>query len=75
SVGSTTVQHSTTYQIVNFTATLTHLPWRASLYVTNLLDRQEILSSPSQPNQLGNLTNDFLVNPPREIGVRLGYNF
>jgi iron complex outermembrane receptor protein len=43
--------------------------------VTNLFDKEEILSPPSQPNQLNNLTDDYLVNPPREIGIRLGYSF
>jgi len=43
--------------------------------VTNVLDKQEILSPPTQPDQVDNLTNDYLVNPPRVIGVRLGYNF
>jgi iron complex outermembrane recepter protein len=75
SVGTTAIQHSSTYEIMNLNVILTHLPWRATLYVTNLFDKEEILSPPSQPNQLDNLTNDFLVNPPREIGLRLGYSF
>jgi outer membrane receptor protein involved in Fe transport len=75
SVGTTTIQHSSTYEIMNFNATLTHNAWRATLYVTNLFDKEEILSPPSQPNQLNNLTDDYLVNPPREIGIRLGYSF
>jgi outer membrane receptor protein involved in Fe transport len=53
---------------------LTHAPWKLTLYVTNLFDKQEILAPPSQPNEL-NLTNDFLVNPPREIGLRVSYSF
>lgn len=75
SVGTTTVQHTSSFQIVNVSATLDHDEWHATLYVTNLFDKQEILAPPSQPNELGNLTNDFLVNPPREIGVRFGYAF
>jgi iron complex outermembrane receptor protein len=75
SLGNTTVQHSSTYQIMNLSVALNHKPWRATLYVTNLFDRQEILAPPSQPNELNNLTNDYLVNPPREIGLRLGYSF
>jgi hypothetical protein len=46
-----------------------------TLYVTNVFDKQEILAPPSQPNQVDNLTNDYLVNPPREIGIRMGYFF
>jgi iron complex outermembrane receptor protein len=75
SVGTTTVQHSSTYEIMNLNVILTHKPWRATLYCTNVFDKEEILAPPSQPNQLENLTNDYLVNPPREIGVRVGYSF
>ena len=75
SVGTTTIQHSSTYEIMNFNIALSHAPWRATLYVSNVFDKEEILAPPSQPNQLDNLTNDFLVNPPREFGLRLGYTF
>jgi iron complex outermembrane receptor protein len=75
SLGLTTVQHSSTYEIMNLSATLNHKPWHATLFATNLLDKQEILAQPSQPNQVLNLTNDYLVNPPREIGIRVGYSF
>ena len=75
SVGSLTVQHSSSYMVMNLNATVTHKPWHATWYVTNLLNRQEILAPPSQPNEVGNLTNDFIVNPPRELGVRIGYSF
>jgi outer membrane receptor protein involved in Fe transport len=75
SVGTTTVQHSSSYQVVNVSATLTHDVWHVTLFATNVFDKQEILAPPSQPNELGNLTNDFLVNPPRQIGVRFGYAF
>jgi iron complex outermembrane receptor protein len=75
SVGSNTVQHSSTYEIMNLYAMLKHERWRATLFVSNLFDKQEILAPPSQPNELDNLTNDYLVNPPREIGIRLGYFF
>ncbi len=75
SVGTTTIQHSTAYEVTNLNATLHHEAWHATLYVTNLFDKEAILAQPSQPNQLDNLTNDYLVNPPREVGVRLGYSF
>ena len=75
SVGGTTIQHSSTFEIMNFNAALNHKPWRATLYVTNVFDKQEILAPPSQPNQVDNLTNDYLVNPPREVGVRVSYSF
>ncbi|MDE2138522.1 MAG: TonB-dependent receptor [Gammaproteobacteria bacterium] len=75
SVGTTTIQHSTAYEVTNLNATLHHDAWHVTLYCTNLFDKEVILAQPSQPNQLDNLTNDYLVNPPREIGVRLGYAF
>jgi iron complex outermembrane recepter protein len=75
SVGTTTIQHSTSYEVMNTSATVNHGPWSGVLYVTNLLDKQAILAQPSQPNQLEDLTNDYIVNPPREVGIRLGYNF
>jgi iron complex outermembrane receptor protein len=74
-LGNTTIQHSSSYEIMNLNAALNHEPWRATVYVTNVFDKQEILAPPSQPNQVDNLTNDYLVNPPREIGVRVGYFF
>ena len=74
-LGVTTVQKSSSYEVMNLSAALIHRPWRAALYVTNLFDRQNILVPPTQFNELGKLTNDYLVNPPREIGVRLAYTF
>jgi outer membrane receptor protein involved in Fe transport len=74
-LGVTTVQHSSIYDIVNLSVALIHKPWRASFYVTNLFDHQSILVSPTQFNELDKLTNDYVVDPPREIGVRFGYTF
>jgi hypothetical protein len=77
-LGSTTVQQSSSYEILNFTASVTHQSWRYTAYVTNLLDRQEILVPPTQPgaaNDFDALANDYVVNPPREIGLRVGYKF
>jgi len=74
-LGVTTVQHSSSYEIMNLSAALIRRPWRATLYVTNLFDRQNILVPPTQFNELGKLTNDYVVSTPREIGIRLGYTF
>jgi hypothetical protein len=74
-LGVTTVQYSGTYDMVNFNAALTHKPWRATLYITNVFDRQNILVPPTQFNELGNLTNDYVVSVPREIGLRVAYTF
>ena len=73
--GNTPVQQSSTYLVMNFSAALSHDPWRATLYVTNLADKQEILVPPYNPNAFDFLTNDYIVNQPRVIGVRLAYDF
>ena len=75
SLGVTSVQYSSSYEMVNVNATLNHKPWRTTLYVTNLLDRENILVPPTQFNELGNLTNDYIVSIPREVGVRVAYIF
>jgi iron complex outermembrane recepter protein len=75
SLGVTTVQHSSSYEMMNLSAALIHMSWRATLYVTNVFDRQNILVPPTQFNELGKLTNDYVVSPPREIGIRLAYKF
>ena len=74
-VGSSTVHHSSTFEVMNLNFALVHGPWRTTFYVTNVFDKQAILAPPSQPNQIDNLTNDYLVSTPRVIGLRLGYFF
>ncbi len=74
-LGVTTVQRSSSYEIMNLSVALLHKPWRTTLYITNVLDKQNILVPPTQFNELGKLTNDYVVNPPREIGLRLAYTF
>jgi iron complex outermembrane receptor protein len=74
-LGVTTVQYSGTYDLVNFNAALNHRPWRTTLYITNVFDRQNILVPPTQFNELDKLTNDYVVSVPREIGLRVAYTF
>jgi iron complex outermembrane recepter protein len=77
-LGSATVLQSSSYGILNASATVNHQAWRWTAYVTNLLDKQEILVPPNQgttANNLGMLADDYVINPPREIGVRVGYTF
>jgi hypothetical protein len=74
-VGSSTVQYSSSYEIMNVNFALAHQRWRTTLYLTNIFDKQEILAPPSQPNEINNLTNDYQVNTPRVIGLRVGYSF
>ena len=73
--GNTPVQQSSSYLILNASAALSHDPWRATLYVTNLANKEEILVPPYNPNAFDDLTNDYIVNEPRMIGVRLAYMF
>jgi iron complex outermembrane recepter protein len=74
-LGVTTVQYSSTYETMNLSGALTHQKWRVTLYMTNVFDKQNILVPPTQLNELGKLTNDYVVSPPRETGLRLAYTF
>lgn len=73
--GSSTAGESSSYEIMNFYAAINHKPWQIVGYVTNLFDRQEILVPPGLPGLLNDLTNDYIVNRPREVGVRVSYSF
>ena len=74
-LGTSSVQKSSAYNVMNMQAALKHKSWLMTLYVKNLLDAEETLAPPTQPNELNNLTNDNIVNRPREVGLRLGYSF
>jgi outer membrane receptor protein involved in Fe transport len=77
-LGSATVQQSSSYEIFNASATVNHKPWHLTGYVTNLFDRQEVLVPPSQiaaGNNFDRLADDYVINPPRTVGVRVGYSF
>jgi outer membrane receptor protein involved in Fe transport len=77
-LGSTTIQQNSSYEVVNLSAAVNHKPWRYTAYVTNLFNRQSILVPPPQAAAGQNfnlLADDYLVNPPRVIGIRVGYTF
>jgi outer membrane receptor protein involved in Fe transport len=77
-LGSSSVQQSSSYGILNASAAVNHKPWHFMAYVTNLLDKQEVLVPPSQispSNNFDKLADDYVINPPRTIGVRVGYTF
>jgi hypothetical protein len=77
-LGSTTVQQSSSYGILNASATVKHYSWHFTGYVTNLLDKQEFLVPPSQisaGNNFDRLADDYVINPPRTVGIRVGYTF
>lgn len=73
--GTTAIPQSSSYLVMNASATLSRDPWQATVYMTNIADKQEILSPPTLMGALGGLTDDYVVSPPRVIGVRLAYNF
>ncbi len=72
--GTTGVQQSSSYLVMNASAAVSHDPWRATIYLTNIADKREILAPPTLV-ALDNLTNDYVVNQPRVLGVRLAYIF
>ncbi len=72
--GTTSVQRSSSYLVINTAASLIHYPWRTTVYVTNLANKREILAPPTLV-AFDNLTNDYIVNQPRVVGVRLAYRF
>jgi outer membrane receptor protein involved in Fe transport len=77
-LGSATIQESSSYEIFNLSAMLKHDHMHYTAYVTNLLNRQEILVPPAQAaagQNFFNLADDALVNPPRVVGLRVGYTF
>jgi outer membrane receptor protein involved in Fe transport len=77
-LGSTTIQQSSSYEVMNLSAAVNHKSWRYTAYVTNLLNKQEILVPPPQAaagQNFDKLADDYLVNPPRVIGIRVRYTF
>jgi outer membrane receptor protein involved in Fe transport len=65
------------FGLVNLAAAITHQRWRWGLYATNLFDRRVVLVPPVVLPVLidGPLATTELINPPREVGLRVGYAF
>jgi len=74
-LGQTSPQQISGMNLLNLSAVLTHTPWRLGLSVNNLTDKRAVQAPPYEPNRVGNLTDDALINEPRQINVRLGYSF
>jgi iron complex outermembrane recepter protein len=72
-IPGTTPSESSSVELVNFSASLTHQGWNLGAYATNLLDKRALLVPASGPT--GNLFNNSTINRPREIGLRVGYSF
>jgi iron complex outermembrane recepter protein len=73
--GAASGLETSAFYVLNLSATLTHDSWSLLGYVTNLADKWAILSPPAQPGRLNNLGNDYIINQPRQVGVRLFYYF
>jgi len=65
------------YALVNLSSMLNHKPWRVGIYSTNLLNKRAVLAPfiPNPYTTAGGLIQDYTYNPPREIGVKVGYSF
>ena len=70
-------KETSAFDLLNFSAALGHDPWRLLGYVTNLADKRAILDPPFPPrtNRLNGLANDYIINRPREAGLRVFYAF
>lgn len=65
--GTTSIPQSSSYLVMNASVALSRDPWQTTFYVTNIADKQEILAPPTLVGALGNLTNDYVVNPPESL--------
>jgi len=64
------------YWFLNANVTYSMERWRIGAYGTNLLDRRAIFSSPTRYSpEIGNITNQYTISRPREIGLRAQYSF
>ncbi len=66
---------SSAFGIGNLSATLTHRPWQGVLYLNNFTDKRAVLVAPVNLGRLDSLANDYTINRPREIGLRMSYSF
>jgi len=77
-LSSTQAQYKTPpYGLVNLDTNIWHNGWRVGAYVKNLADRRVDLV-PAVLNAYlldAALASSELINPPREIGLRVGYKF
>ena len=65
------------FGLVNLDTNIRHGSWRVGAYVKNLADRRvDLVPSVVNANLLDqSLATTELINPPREIGIRAGYQF
>jgi outer membrane receptor protein involved in Fe transport len=64
---------------MNMDTNIRHGHWRVGAYVKNLADRRVPMVPSVVPEYLSGgaqaLATTELINPPREIGLRAGYQF
>jgi outer membrane receptor protein involved in Fe transport len=72
-IPGTTPSESSSIELANLSAVLTHAGWKLTAYSTNLFDKRALLIPASGPT--GNLYNESTINRPRELGLRVGYSF
>jgi iron complex outermembrane receptor protein len=65
------------YALGNLSAAVSHNGWHTGMYVTNLFDKRTILAPyvPITFTNGGGLLSNNTYNPPREIGIKIGYSF
>ncbi|MFI4889028.1 MAG: TonB-dependent receptor [Steroidobacterales bacterium] len=73
--GAPTQGSASAFGLINLSATVAHKQWRYNAYITNLADKRAVLEPPTRPNLVGNLTNDYVINRPREAGLRMYLSF
>ena len=61
------------YTIGNLSASLDQSRYRVTLYIDNVADKRAVVSFLQTPNVavVGGLANYYLINHPREIGLRI----
>jgi outer membrane receptor protein involved in Fe transport len=77
-LSSTQAQYKTpAYGLLNMDTNFRHKGWRVGAYVKNLADRRvNLVPAVVNPILLDQaLATTELINPPREIGLRAGYQF
>jgi iron complex outermembrane recepter protein len=72
-----TVPSTPSMALINMSTAVSHNSWTATGYVKNLADRRTVVFPPTGigVGGLNDLPNDYLINRPREIGVRISYAF
>jgi len=67
------------YTLANLSASFGRKPWRLQAYATNLADRRVNYTTPTIDSTgapiVGKLFDNTVINRPREIGLRLLYEF